>query len=50
MSIFEQKFIPGQDVDVWVKFVEEESYKLGLQMFPVLGDIIDYFRCMPVVD
>lgn len=34
---FYQKFVPGQDVDVWIKFVEEEGYKLGLQMFPVVG-------------
>ena len=33
-----KKFIAGQDVDVWIKFVEEEASKLGLQMFPVLGD------------
>lgn len=30
----ESKYSPGQDIDVWVKFVEEESGKLGLQMFP----------------
>jgi hypothetical protein len=30
----ESKYTPGQDIDVWVKFVEEESAKLGLQMFP----------------
>ena len=29
------KFAPGQDVDVWVKFCEPKSYKLGLQMFPM---------------
>ena len=28
-----QKFIPGQDVDVWVKFVESKTFKLSLQMF-----------------
>ena len=33
-----QKFIAGQDIDVWIKFVEEETSKLGLQMFPVLGN------------
>jgi transcriptional accessory protein Tex/SPT6 len=27
------KFSPGQDVDVWVKFIEEKDSKLGLQMF-----------------
>jgi ribosomal protein S1 len=30
----QQKFIPGQDIDVWIKFVEDENFKLGLQMFP----------------
>ena len=29
------KFVPGQDVDVWVKFCDHEEMKLGLQMFPV---------------
>ena len=31
----EQKFIPGQDIDVWIKFVEDNTNKLGLQMFPL---------------
>ena len=31
----EQKFIPGQDIDVWIKFVEDKTNKLGLQMFPL---------------
>lgn len=35
ISQLETKFVPGQDVDVWVKFCEPKSYKLGLQMFPV---------------
>lgn len=35
ISNHESKFIPGQDVDVWVKFVDEETVKLALQMFPV---------------
>jgi len=35
----ESKYAPGQDIDVWVKFVEEESAKLGLQMFPVVDRI-----------
>ena len=39
-----QKFIAGQDIDVWVKFVEEETSKLGLQMFPVLGNKKQYKR------
>ena len=30
----EQKFIAGQDIDVWVKFIEPKSERLGLQMFP----------------
>ena len=34
----EQKFIPGQDIDVWIKFVEEATNKLGLQMFPLAAD------------
>ena len=38
VSNLESKFVPGQDVDVWVKFVEEKAYKLGLQMFPVDAD------------
>eukprot|EP00597_Dinobryon_sp_UTEXLB2267_P009210 CAMPEP_0170085786 /NCGR_PEP_ID=MMETSP0019_2-20121128/20584_1 /TAXON_ID=98059 /ORGANISM="Dinobryon sp., Strain UTEXLB2267" /LENGTH=289 /DNA_ID=CAMNT_0010302425 /DNA_START=375 /DNA_END=1240 /DNA_ORIENTATION=+ len=28
------RFRPGQDVDVWVKFIDVSNYKLGLQMFP----------------
>ena len=35
--IFMQKFIPGQDVDVWVKFVESKTFKLSLQMFKPEG-------------
>ena len=31
----ESRFIPGQDVDVYVKFVECDSKKLGLQLYPV---------------
>eukprot|EP01038_Epipyxis_sp_PR26KG_P013310 gene13310-17832_t len=27
------KFIPGQDIDVWIKFVSEKDNKLGLQMY-----------------
>lgn len=30
----ENKFIPGQDMDVWIKFVDHEVNKLGLQCFP----------------
>eukprot|EP01036_Dinobryon_divergens_P036011 gene36011-46788_t len=33
----DSKFKPGQDIDVWVKFVEK--YKLGLQLFPVQTDL-----------
>ena len=29
------RFTPGQDVDVWVKFVDADQAKLGLQMFPL---------------
>jgi len=29
-----RQFSPGQEVDVWVKFADEENNKLGLQMFP----------------
>jgi len=29
------RFIAGQDLDVWVKFVDGERWKLGLQLFPV---------------
>ena len=29
------KFSPGQDLDVWVKFVDAEGNKLGLQMYPL---------------
>lgn len=43
-----QKFIPGQDIDVWIKFVEEEGYKLGLQMFPVLGKGVLSLNSVPV--
>jgi len=32
----EQKFIAGQDIDVWVKFIEPKSARLGLQMFPLV--------------
>jgi predicted RNA-binding protein with RPS1 domain len=35
ISQLETKFVPGQDVDVWVKFCEAKKYKLGLQMYPV---------------
>ena len=31
----ENKFLPGQDIDVWIKFIEPENSKLGLQMYPV---------------
>lgn len=30
----QSRFIPGQDVDVYIKFVEVEEKKLGLQMYP----------------
>ena len=33
-----QKFIPGQDVDVWIKFVEASALKLTLQMYPPDGE------------
>ena len=29
------KYQPGQMIDVWVKFVDEETSKIGLQMYPV---------------
>lgn len=29
------RFSPGQEVDVWIKFVDPVNSKLGLQMFPV---------------
>ena len=35
--LFPQKFIPGQDVDVWIKFVEASALKLTLQMYPPDG-------------
>lgn len=47
ISNHESKFIPGQDIDVWVKWVEEESLKLGLQMFPV-SDRLAIARNKPV--
>jgi ribosomal protein S1 len=47
ISNHESKFIPGQDIDVWVKFVEEETSKLGLQMFPV-SDRLAIARNKPI--
>jgi transcriptional accessory protein Tex/SPT6 len=47
ISNHELKFIPGQDIDVWVKFVEEETFKLGLQMFPV-SDRLAIARNKPI--
>lgn len=32
------KYSPGQVVDVWVKFVDAATNKLGLQMFPISED------------
>ena len=47
--IFMQKFIPGQDVDVWVKFVESKTFKLSLQMFQPEGITAqDYVVCVCV--
>ena len=44
-----QKFIPGQDVDVWVKFVESKTFKLSLQMFEPEGITVqDYVVCVCV--
>lgn len=34
VSNLHSKFAPGQDIDVWVKFVLLKDKKLGLQMFP----------------
>jgi len=34
VSDLKSRFRPGQDVDVWVKFIDVDNYKLGLQMFP----------------
>lgn len=31
----ETKFIVGQDIDVWIKFVDSRNNKLGLQMYPM---------------
>jgi hypothetical protein len=44
----ESKYAPGQDIDVWVKFVEEESAKLGLQMFPGIHIYINIYVCVCV--
>ena len=33
----ESKFSPGQDIDVWVKFVDIKANKFGLQMYPLLS-------------
>ena len=29
-------FKAGQDLDVWIKFIDVKGYKLGLQLFPVI--------------
>jgi hypothetical protein len=31
------KYSPGQDIDCWVKFVDAENKKLGLQLFPAMS-------------
>ena len=40
ISNLSKKFIPGQDIDVWVKFIDDGQKKLGLQMFPFNVDVI----------
>jgi len=40
ISNLSKKFIPGQDIDVWVKFIDEGQKKLGLQMFPFNVDVV----------
>lgn len=43
-------FKAGQDIDVWVKFIDVKEYKLGLQLFPPIesstssGDHIQKFQ------
>jgi len=39
ISNLHSKFVPGQDIDVWVKFALSQEKKLGLQMFPCKGDL-----------
>lgn len=31
----EAKFIPGQDLEVWIKFIDSDRGKVGLQMYPL---------------
>jgi predicted RNA-binding protein with RPS1 domain len=33
------RYAPGQDIDVWVKFVDGDKWKLGLQLFPLQPSI-----------
>ena len=32
----DSKYYPGEDIDVWVKFVQSSGKKIGLQLFPVI--------------